>query len=126
MENVPWHEEVKNYALHLCETLGGDYGIAAEHRHSCCMLLAKKNPFFVNNQWHTWIDYEKYNELITEYYKSGKTFTSEQYMAPTPHWAVYGAVEQGFSPFGEVVLIFFIELHLIIYFLNICREALAS
>ena len=27
-----------------------------------------------------------------------KTFTAADYMAKTPHWAVYGAAEQGFDP----------------------------
>ena len=101
MENVPWHEEVKNYALHLCDTLGGDYGIACEHRHSCCMLLAKKKTFLVDGKWHTWINYDKFNELVMEFYKSGKTFSSEEYMAETPFWAVYGAEERGFSPYEK-------------------------
>lgn len=29
---------------------------------------------------------------------SGEPFNSSDYMAPTPAWAVYGAVEGGFDP----------------------------
>jgi len=29
---------------------------------------------------------------------SGKAFSSTDYMAPTPSWAVYGAAEGGFDP----------------------------
>lgn len=29
---------------------------------------------------------------------SGKSFSSEDYMSPTPSWAVYGAEEGGFDP----------------------------
>lgn len=100
MENVPWHEEVRNYATHICDAMGGDYGIAAEHRHSCCMLLAKMK-FKIEGVWNTWIDYERYHELIKVYYESGKAFSAEDYMAPTPYWALHGAKEEGFSPFEK-------------------------
>ncbi|CAG0918549.1 unnamed protein product, partial [Notodromas monacha] len=48
----------------------------------------------------TWIDYEKFHELMRSFYESdGKlAFSSEDYMAPTPDWAVFGATEQGFDP----------------------------
>ena len=46
----------------------------------------------------TWIDYEKFHCLVAEYQSSGQTFTSLDYMAPTPAWAVFGATEQGFDP----------------------------
>ena len=46
--------------------------------------------------WHTWIDYEKFQELVA----SGEPFTSDQYMLPTPRWSVWGAEEGGFDP-GE-------------------------
>ena len=42
MKNVPWHDEVRQFAEALCELTGGKYGTACEHRHSCCTLLAQK------------------------------------------------------------------------------------
>ncbi len=102
MENVPWHDEVRSYAEAICAAVGGQYGIAAEHRHSCCMLLAKQK-FNVNGQWHTWIDYDKFQTLVAEYHASGgtATFSATDYMAVTPNWALYGAEEEGFSPFEK-------------------------
>lgn len=41
MANVPWHEEVRKFCEALCTALGGTYGLATEHAHSCCVLLAK-------------------------------------------------------------------------------------
>ena len=35
---------------------------------------------------------------MTEYQSSGRTFTSLDYVSPTPPWAVFGATEQGFDP----------------------------
>ncbi|XP_010533256.1 PREDICTED: S-adenosyl-L-methionine-dependent tRNA 4-demethylwyosine synthase [Tarenaya hassleriana] len=94
MENVPWHSDVKAFSEALASKSGGEYQVACEHAHSCCVLLAKTDKFKVNGQWFTWIDYEKFHNLVA----SGKPFTSEDYMAPTPSWAVYGAEEGGFDP----------------------------
>ncbi|KAK3758165.1 hypothetical protein RRG08_060822 [Elysia crispata] len=98
MENVPWHEEVVKFVKEL-ESRLPDYGLASEHEHSNCLLLAH-NKFKRDGHWWTWIDYPKFHELWHKYDKSeGKeTFSSSDYMAPTPHWAVFGAAEQGFDP----------------------------
>mmetsp|Transcript_5047 Transcript_5047/g.20249 ORF Transcript_5047/g.20249 Transcript_5047/m.20249 type:complete len:722 (-) Transcript_5047:1865-4030(-) len=121
MKNVPYHDDVKKFGEALCtarinlvsgrdaekdtaedEPLTGgtprsaEYGLACEHAHSCCILLARKDPYLVDGKWHTWIDYEKFQELVA----SGEPFTSDQYMLPTPHWSVWGAEEGGFDP-GE-------------------------
>ena len=73
MKNVPWHEEVKAFAEALCAAVkvargggGGDgpppaYGMAAEHVHSCCVLLAREDRFLVKGEWHTWIDFERFH-----------------------------------------------------------------
>lgn len=100
MKNVPWHDDVREFAETIAKRAGGAYGLACEHRHSCLVLLAKRDPFLVDDTWHTWIDYPKFHELSARYYASGgsETFTSRDYMAPTPHWAVYNAPEEGFSP----------------------------
>uniref|UniRef100_A0A915JCG2 S-adenosyl-L-methionine-dependent tRNA 4-demethylwyosine synthase TYW1 n=1 Tax=Romanomermis culicivorax TaxID=13658 RepID=A0A915JCG2_ROMCU len=96
MDNVPWHKEVVNFVRQLVEPLD-DYEIACEHEHSNCILVANKK-FYINGRWHTWIDYEKFHALFDEYKSTGKTFTSLDYMASTPDWAVIGAAEQGFDP----------------------------
>ncbi|TMW68769.1 hypothetical protein Poli38472_006237 [Pythium oligandrum] len=97
MKNVPWHEEVRSFCAALCDRVGGTYGLATEHAHSNCVLIAKKK-FCIEGQWHTWIDYEKFHDLVAKYYEDGTTFTAEDYMAPTPSWAVYDSKEQGFDP----------------------------
>ncbi|XP_037436343.1 S-adenosyl-L-methionine-dependent tRNA 4-demethylwyosine synthase-like [Triticum dicoccoides] len=94
MENVPWHADVKEFSEVLASKSGGIYELACEHVHSCCVLLAKVDKFKINGKWHTWIDYDRFNELVT----SGKPFKSSDYMAVTPSWAVYGADEGGFDP----------------------------
>uniref|UniRef100_A0A0D9ZDT7 tRNA 4-demethylwyosine synthase (AdoMet-dependent) n=1 Tax=Oryza glumipatula TaxID=40148 RepID=A0A0D9ZDT7_9ORYZ len=94
MENVPWHSDVKDFSEALALKSGGVYEVACEHAHSCCVLLAKVDKFKINGKWHTWIDYDRFHELVT----SGKPFRSQDYMALTPSWAVYGAEEGGFDP----------------------------
>lgn len=92
MKNVPWHDEVVSFVQRLCEMLP-DYEICSEHEHSNSVLVAHKK-FFINNEWHVWIDYEKFHSLLA----SGKPFTAVDYQAPMPHWAVFGASERGFDP----------------------------
>lgn len=94
MENVPWHADVKAFSEALAEKSKGEYEVACEHVHSCCVLLAKVDKFKVNGQWFTWIDYDKFHDLVA----SGKPFNSKDYMAPSPSWTVYGAEEGGFDP----------------------------
>lgn len=94
MENVPWHSDVKAFSEALAEKSKGEYEVACEHVHSCCVLLAKAEKFKVNGQWFTWIDYEKFHDLVA----SGRPFDSRDYVAATPSWAVYGAEEGGFDP----------------------------
>ncbi|KAG6672362.1 hypothetical protein I3842_16G053600 [Carya illinoinensis] len=94
MENVPWHSDVKAFSEALALRSQGEYEVACEHVHSCCVLLANTEKFKVNGKWFTWIDYEKFHDLVA----SGKPFDSMDYMAATPSWAVYGAEEGGFDP----------------------------
>ena len=94
MKNVPWHEEVLKFSLALCEAVGDGYEVACEHKHSCSVLIALKK-YKVDGIWHTWIDYDKFADLASS---GRKDFTSEEYWAPTPSWAVYGADERGFDP----------------------------
>lgn len=98
MENVPWHAEVISFVQELANKLV-EYEIASEHEHSNCILMAHKK-FKVGEDWWTWIDYEKFNLLVSKFEESGgdETFTALDYMARTPSWAVYGSEERGFDP----------------------------
>ena len=100
MQNVPFYEEVCTFVEALNAALkrrGLGYGIAAEHAHSCCILIAS-NRFNVEGKWHTRIDYEKFFECL----ESGHEFSPEDYMGPeTPEWATWG--NGGFDPRDERV-----------------------
>jgi len=95
MANVPWHEEVKSFteAILAEQNLKENYELACEHQHSCIVLLAHKR-FKRDGKWHTWIDYDRFHELVM----SGKDFDAMEYAAPTPDWALYGSEEAGFDP----------------------------
>jgi tRNA wybutosine-synthesizing protein 1 len=95
------------------------YGMACEHEHSNCILIAKnsfKRPTEGQvdgesttstgttkefAEYCTWIDYPKFFELVERYYETGEEFDAVDYMAPTPYWAEYNSQEGGFSPFEE-------------------------
>lgn len=98
MNNVPWHEEVVLFVQKLADLLP-DYDIACEHEHSNCVLIAHKR-LYIDGHWHTWIDYSKFHELLSEYEGSSgkKTFTTTDYVARTPAWAVFGDLHHGFDP----------------------------
>ncbi|XP_009997432.1 PREDICTED: S-adenosyl-L-methionine-dependent tRNA 4-demethylwyosine synthase-like, partial [Chaetura pelagica] len=98
MANVPWHEEVVHFVQELADLLP-DYEIACEHEHSNCLLIAHKK-FKVDGEWCTWIDYERFQELVREREGSGRTrsFTATDYAARTPPWALFGSRERGFDP----------------------------
>ena len=100
MQNVPFYHEIQTFVEALNEALerrGLEYGIAAEHAHSCCALIASRR-FFVEGKWHTLIGYEKFFACL----ESGKEFSPEDYMGePTPEWATWG--KGGFDPRDERV-----------------------
>ncbi|MEE6469786.1 hypothetical protein FKM82_008767 [Ascaphus truei] len=98
MANVPWHEEV----IHFVQELGSllpDYELACEHEHSNCLLVAHKK-FKIDGEWWTWIDYERFQELIRTHRESGgrQLFTALDYVAKTPEWALFGSRQRGFDP----------------------------
>jgi tRNA wybutosine-synthesizing protein 1 len=114
MTNVPYHQEVRGFSQKLIEMgLSEFYELACEHAHSCCTLIARKDKFKVNGEWHTWIDYDRFhelsrnlreareklesNEISTQEFKK-YWFTSTDYMVKTPSWAVFGSQEAGFDP----------------------------
>lgn len=99
MQNVPFYEEVVAFVEALNRALakrGLEYGIAAEHAHSCCVLIAS-NRFLVDGKWCTIIDYDKFFTLL----ERGEQFTPEEYCKPTPEWALWG--NGGFDPRDERV-----------------------
>ncbi|KAK5117285.1 hypothetical protein LTR62_005902 [Meristemomyces frigidus] len=119
MQNVPFYSEVREFVLAFERALGKrglDYGIAAEHEHSCCVLLADRGRFFRKpvgvesavgaeddevvdeRKWHTLIDYPAFFRC----FESGETFAPEDYLGrPTPEWALWG--NGGFDPRDERV-----------------------
>lgn len=65
MENVPWHADVKAFSEALSLKSEGEYEVACEHAHSCCVLLGRTQKFKKNGKWFTWIDYEKFHDLVS-------------------------------------------------------------
>uniref|UniRef100_A0A8C2Z9I5 S-adenosyl-L-methionine-dependent tRNA 4-demethylwyosine synthase TYW1 n=1 Tax=Cyclopterus lumpus TaxID=8103 RepID=A0A8C2Z9I5_CYCLU len=98
MANVPWHQEVVAFVQQLADMLP-QYEIACEHEHSNCLLIAH-TKFKVDGEWWTWIDYERFQDLVQVQGESGgqRGFSALDYMAKTPSWALFGANEQGFDP----------------------------
>lgn len=98
MANVPFYEEVCEFVLALereLERRGLKYGIAAEHAHSCCILMGSER-FKVNGKWRTLIDYDRFFDLLEEKGPDGD-FTPEDYMGEeTAEWATWG--NGGFDP----------------------------
>lgn len=48
----------------LGEACDGEYGLACEHGHSCCILLARKARFHRGGAWCTWIDYKRFQVRV--------------------------------------------------------------
>eukprot|EP01045_Picozoa_sp_COSAG04_P008359 COSAG04_NODE_460_length_13977_cov_5.936662_11_plen_748_part_00 len=90
MSNVPYHEEVREFAQLVSDACGPEYELASEHAHSNCMLVGRVD-MKVDGVFQTWIDYPKFHELIAK----GEHFTAADYMAPTPDWAAYNPVYAG-------------------------------
>ncbi|KAK1149719.1 Fe-S oxidoreductase [Aspergillus melleus] len=103
MQNVPFYEEIAAFVVALNKELerrGLKYGIAAEHAHSCCVLIASER-FHVNGKWHSRIDYDRFFELLEKEKADGTSFTPEDYMRETEEWAQWG--NGGFDPNDERV-----------------------
>lgn len=86
MADVPFYDDVVAFCVALRDKLqetkeaaDPEYDICAEHAHSNCILLAQKS-FFIGNQWHSHIDYQKFFELL----ESGRPFGPVDYALPTP------------------------------------------
>jgi tRNA wybutosine-synthesizing protein 1 len=113
MSNSPWHHEVVDLAKTLQAELNRireadgavpQYDLACEHKHSCSVLLARVDLFLETSpegerQWHTWINYPKFQELAARHEADPSfSFHVKDYTAPTPKWALFGAEEEGFDP----------------------------
>ncbi|KAF2273038.1 uncharacterized protein EI97DRAFT_436466 [Westerdykella ornata] len=107
MANVPFYEEVAEFVRQLAAELGRrglPYGIAAEHAHSCCVLLADGERFKRNGRWATRIDYERFFDLYEgkvqgSRMQGGKVvgWRPEDYIGDeTPEWALWE--NGGFDP----------------------------
>lgn len=83
-ENMPLHEEIVLFSKKLVKSLLG-YEIVSEHIPSRVVMLARKK-FKIDGQWHTWIDFEKWSELV----KKSDNFTPEQYLKLTPNTGLSG------------------------------------
>ncbi|RDL39857.1 Flavoprotein [Venustampulla echinocandica] len=101
MANVPFYSEIQEFVLALTAALnkrGLGYGIAAEHAHSCCVLIASERFKNESGRWCTRIDYKRFFELL----EKGEPFRPEEYMGEeTPEWALWG--NGGFDPRDERV-----------------------
>ncbi|MAF51236.1 MAG: 4-demethylwyosine synthase TYW1 [Nanoarchaeota archaeon] len=75
--NMPLHEDIREFSKKLLKYLEG-YEIVSEHVPSRVVMFAKKK-FKVNNKWMTWIDFEKYDELV-----NSKEIVTEGYMKEIP------------------------------------------
>ncbi|MBR9707323.1 MAG: hypothetical protein GOV15_02705, partial [Candidatus Diapherotrites archaeon] len=84
LENMPRNEEVVAFTKELMQYLPG-YEIVSEHFPSRVVMVAKKK-FKKNGKWHTWIDFKKFDELV----RSGKDFTTDDYLALTPQTGLSG------------------------------------
>ncbi len=64
-KNMPFHEDIVKFTRSLLKHLP-DYDIVSEHIPSRVVLIAKKKYYF-DNQWHTWIDFNKYHNGVKDY-----------------------------------------------------------
>ncbi|MFH2106867.1 MAG: 4-demethylwyosine synthase TYW1 [Candidatus Micrarchaeota archaeon] len=72
-ENMPLHLEIVEFSKELVKYLP-DYEIISEHIPSRVVMFAKKK-FRKDGKWHTWIDFDKFNELAL----FGNEFSSDDY-----------------------------------------------
>lgn len=96
MQNIPFYEECVSFVKKLDSELnnrGLSYGLAAEHSHSCCFLIASRK-FYINDKWFTHIDYDRFFRLL----ESKQSFDKMDYISETPEWAYFGSEQGGFNP----------------------------
>lgn len=101
IKNVPTWEKMKSFASQLCGVVGDgtQYIVASIHEHSGCILLAHQR-FAPNGVVHSWIDFEKFHELAKNPERAA-TVVPEDYLLPTPSWALADSPAEGFDPDQE-------------------------
>jgi tRNA wybutosine-synthesizing protein 1 len=93
ISNVPKFKKLVQFAQRLVECLnsrdGYNWALPSIHEHSHCLLVADKNKYFDKNtqKWKTWIDYEKFSELVLRD-PDAKSWTFMDYQCETPSWAL--------------------------------------
>jgi hypothetical protein len=55
-------------------------------------------PIHLLTNAHTHTHTHTHTQNTAQYEKDGTEFDSTEYMAETPHWALKGAIEEGFDP----------------------------
>jgi tRNA wybutosine-synthesizing protein 1 len=83
-ESMPWHEEIVEFAKEIIKYLP-EYEIVSEHVPSRVVLCARKE-FKKNDKWYTWIDFDKWHQLIN----SGKDFDKYDFLKETPQIGLSG------------------------------------
>lgn len=78
MENMPLYNDVVDFSKKLVSHLP-DYEIVSDHVPSRVTMIAHKK-LKINGAWHTWIDFEKFNQLI----RSGNEFNKMDFLQKTP------------------------------------------
>lgn len=86
-ENMPLHEEIVSFSKALVKHLP-DWEIVSEHVSSHVVMFAKKK-FKIKGVWHTWIDFEKWHQLVHAD-PGGKNFTSMDFLRKTPQVGLSG------------------------------------
>lgn len=101
IKNVPSWEKMKSFSEQLCNALldGKKYSIASIHEHSGCILLAHKR-FVVDGRVHSWIDFDRFDEIIKDPVRAAD-MVPEDYLLPTPEWALADSQDEGFDPAQE-------------------------
>lgn len=93
MKNMPWHEEIVSFSKELMNHLP-DYEIVSEHIPSRVVMCAKKE-YKINNKWHTWINFNKWHEIIT----SGKELNVKDYLLTTPSVGLSGKITRNLEKY---------------------------
>ncbi|CAE7669435.1 TYW1, partial [Symbiodinium sp. CCMP2456] len=85
-DSIPRHDDVLQLARLLVSKLPM-YGIAAEHEHSFCILLGRRDRFYepFGARWRTWIDFDKFADAA----EKGETLDTTDFAAETPPWALH-------------------------------------
>jgi tRNA wybutosine-synthesizing protein 1 len=86
VEDMPWHEEIVNFTKELMNYLPS-YEIVTEHVPSRVVMCAKKE-FKQNGKWQTWIDFDKWHELIN----GEKDFDKFDFLKETPQVGLSGRI----------------------------------